>query len=134
MKKQSVLTFCILFFLSCKTSRVHVDGNQLDKEKEQWVFAFKANAFYECIKHSGIKLEKDASPSLNFQKLGSFKALSITDSLGKVSSKIIDENSVWLKGGDLDGFKAISNGCLVFYDSRALDSIANAEYRRYKDY
>ncbi len=36
--------------------------------------------------------------------------------------------------GDLEGFKAVSNGCLVFYDSRALDSIANAEYRSYKDY
>ena len=121
----------VLMVLSCKVSKKqNQQDNIRHKEKQQWIFAFKSSVFYECIKHSGIKIEKDASPSLNFEVLGDFKILSKTDLIGKNYSKIIEDRSVWLKDGDLDGYKAITNGCLSFFASRELDSIANAEYER----
>ncbi|HEU4496969.1 MAG TPA: hypothetical protein VFR70_07950 [Flavobacterium sp.] len=86
--------------------------------------------FYECIKQSGATIEKDASPSLNFEVLGDFKVLSKIDSIGKSYSKVINDRSAWLKGGDLDGYRAITNGCLSFFESRELDSVANASYRK----
>ena len=130
-KKQIVMILGILTFSSCKVSKnQNQEDNFRDKEKQEWIFAFKSSVFYECVKHSGVKIEKDASPSLNFEVLGDFKILSKTDLIGKSYSKIIEDRSAWLKDGDLDGYKAITNGCLSFFASRELDSIANVEFER----
>jgi hypothetical protein len=69
---------------------------------------------------------------LNFQILGDLKFLATTDSIGRMQAKIIDDKSIWLKGGDLDGYKSILNGCLENYQSIELDSIARLEYKKYK--
>ena len=131
MKNKIIIIIFSLLLWSCKTPKA-VDNKHpiMSKEKKEWLFAFKANTFFECLKYSGVKIEKDASPSLNFEILGDFKLLSRTDSLGKNYSKIINDRGVWLKEGDLDGYKSIVNGCLIFYGSKELDSIAEKEYKK----
>lgn len=134
MKKKYVLIIlCISFLLSCKTSS-KFNRNEIarDKEKKEWIFAFKSQVFYECLKNNNVMIEKDASPSLNFQVLGDFNVLSKANAIGKNYSKIINGRATWLKGGDLEGYKAITNGCLFFFESKELDSIANSEYRNMK--
>ncbi len=125
--KKLIIILCVLFLSSCKTS-IQQNETSENKEKKEWIFAFKANAFYKCMVESGAKIDKDASPSLNFEVLGNFKTLKKTDSIGKNYSKIIKDRSVWLGS---EGHKAICNGCLVLYESKELDSIANAEYKKH---
>ncbi|MBL7868955.1 MAG: hypothetical protein JNM71_13150 [Flavobacterium lindanitolerans] len=134
MKKKYVLIIlCFSFLLSCKTSsKFNRNEISTDKEKKEWIFAFKAQVFYECLKNNNVMIEKDASPSLNFQVLGDYNVLSKTNAIGKNYSKIINDRATWLKGGDLEGYKAITNGCLSFFESKELDSIANSEYRNMK--
>ncbi|WP_277015569.1 hypothetical protein [Flavobacterium lindanitolerans] len=134
MKRKSILIIlCISFLLSCKTSsKFNRNDIPRDKEKKEWIFAFKAQVFYECLKNNNVMIEEDASPSLNFQVLGDFNVLSKTNAIGKNYSKIINDRATWLKGGDLEGYKAITNGCLFFFESKELDSIANSEYRNMK--
>ena len=119
--------------MSCKTSTT-LNRNEISegKERKEWIFAFMAEAFHKYLKSSGFVIEKDASSSLNFQILGDFNVLSKTDSLGKNYSKVINDKAIGLKSGDLDGYKAITNGCLSFFESKELDSIANLEYRKIK--
>lgn len=134
MKKKYVLIIlCFSFLLSCKTSsKFNRNEISTDKEKKEWIFAFKAQVFYECLKNNNVMIEKDASPSLNSQVLGDYNVLSKTNAIGKNYSKIINDRATWLKGGDLEGYKAITNGCLSFFESKELDSIANSEYRNMK--
>jgi len=56
--------------------------------------------------------------------------LAETDSLGKVYSDIIRERNIWYKGGDLDGYNNIINGCLEFYNSKELRKMAVKRYRK----
>ena len=135
MKKKYVLIIlCFSFLLSCKTSpKFNRNEISTDKEKKEWIFAFKSQVFYECLKNNNVMIEKDASPSLNFQVLGDYNVLSKTTAIGKNYSKIINYRATWLKGGDLEGYKAITNGCLSFFESKELDSIANSEYLNFKN-
>ncbi|PZO22835.1 MAG: hypothetical protein DCE86_18035 [Flavobacteriaceae bacterium] len=135
MKKKYVLIIlCFSFLLSCKTSpKFNRNEISTDKEKKEWIFAFKSQVFYECLKNNNVMIEKDASPSLNFQVLGDYNVLSKTTAIGKNYSKIINDRATWLKGGDLEGYKAITNGCLSFFESKELDSIANSEYLNFKN-
>lgn len=64
--------------------------------------------------------------------MGDLNVLSKTNSIGKNYSKILNDRATWLKGGDLEGYKAITNGCLSFFESKELDSIANLEYLNMK--
>src|SRR5690554_3100348 len=112
MKKVTLL-LAVFFVISCKTQ----------KEKH-WVSAYKANVFCSCLKNLDVKIKNDASPSLNFQIIGDFNVIAETDSIGKMYSDIIKERNVWYKGGDLDGYNNIINGCLEFYNSKELQKIA----------
>ena len=131
MKSKLMMIFYVTSFLSCKTSKIQEKENIRNKEKKEWIFAFKAKVFYKCFQQSGVIMDKDASPSLNFEVLGDFKILSKVDSIGQSHSKVINDRSAWLKGGDLDGYRAITNGCLSFFESKELDSIANSEYKKF---
>lgn len=103
-----------------------------DKEEQQWIFAFKASTFSSCLKHNGAVINNDASPSLEFQALVDLNAVDKADSLAKSYSKIIEERAAWL-GEDFKGYKAVVNGCLTFYESKELDSIARAEYKKFRN-
>lgn len=118
MNKIIILTL-ILLLASCKS-----------QTKNDWKTAYKANVFCSCLKNSGAKIEKDASPSLNFQIIEDFKIIAETDSIGKRYSDIIRERNVWYKGGDLDGYSNIVNGCLEFYNSRELDALSKKRSKK----
>ena len=129
-RKHILIILCLSILLSCKTA--NQNARLESKEKKEWIFAFKSQTFYECLINSGAIVEKDASPSLNFQILGDLNILSQINSIGKNYSKIINDRSTWFKGGDLEGYKSITNGCLFFFESKELDSIANLEYLNMK--
>lgn len=118
MNKIIIFTL-ILLLASCKS-----------QTKNDWKTAYKANVFCSCLKNSGAKIEKDASPSLNFQIIEDFKIIAETDSIGKRYSDIIKERNVWYKGGDLDGYSNIVNGCLEFYNSRELDALSKKRSKK----
>lgn len=59
------------------------------------------------------------------------KYMDDADSLSKKYSAVIDEKAVYFKNSDMDGGKAITNGCFIFYLSKELDSIANIRYKQY---
>lgn len=115
MKKAIVILF--LSLVSCKS-----------QQKQEWISAYKANVFCSCIENLDVQIKNDATPSLNFQIIGDFKVLTETDSLGKVYSDIIKERSIWYKGGDLEGYNNIINGCLEFYNSKELEKMALKKY------
>lgn len=82
------------------------------------------------MKNLGVKIEKDASPSINFQILENFKIIAETDSVGKIYADSIKKRSVWYKGGDLDGYNNVVNGCLDFYNSKELNKISKKKYKQ----
>lgn len=118
MKKVNILLMSLIL-ISCKT-----------QEKNQWISAYKTNVFCSCLKNFDVQIKNDATSSLNFQIIGNFEILAETDSLGKVYSDIIRERNIWYKGGDLDGYNNIINGCLEFYNSKELRKIAVKRYRK----
>ncbi|WP_294284759.1 hypothetical protein [uncultured Chryseobacterium sp.] len=108
-----IIVILILLLISCKS-----------QQKNDWKTAYKANVLCSCVKNSGAKIEEDASPSINFQILGDFKIIAETGSIGKRYSDIIKERNVWYKGGDLDDYSNIVNGCLDFYNSKELEILS----------
>jgi len=119
LKNKIIFLSIFLSLASCKSH-----------PKNGWKTAYKANVFCSCIKNLGVKIDKDASPSINFQILEDFKVIKETDSVGKIYADSIKKRNVWYKGGDLDGYNNVVNGCLDFYNSKGLNKISKKKYRQ----
>lgn len=126
--KNVIIILILLPLVSCHSARTEHQY----KDEQQWIFAFKASAFSSCLKHNGVVIGNDASPSLQFEALVDIKAIDKTDSLAKSFSEIIEERAAWL-GEDFKGYKAIVNGCLSFYESKELDSVTRVEYKKFRE-
>lgn len=126
--KNVIIIQIFLLVVSCKSARTECQDN----EEQHWIFTFKASAFSSCLKHNGVVIDNDASPSLQFQALVDSKAVDKSDSLAKSFSEIIEKRAAWL-GEDFKGYKSIVNGCLTFYESKELDSVASAEYKKFRE-
>jgi hypothetical protein len=113
---------CVLLF-SCNSMKV--------KERKNWIFAFKAQACSSCLKNMDVKIPKDNSEWLRFEVLG-INYQNKADSIGKAFTAIINEKAKYnFKDRDLEGGKVITNGCLLLYSGKRLDSIAKLEHRKY---
>jgi hypothetical protein len=121
--RKSIL-FISFSFLSCKSLKIN-------KEKEDWIFAYKSTVFISCLSQSYGEefkriLNKEQSIMSNFEILESLKTAT-ADSLGvSFASKILSSP----KDSDFYKRKVIINNCLYFYNSKILDSIANSEYQK----
>lgn len=122
MKNKTILLSIFSFVVSCKS-----------QQKNDWKSAYKANVFCSCLKNSGVKIKNDASQSLNFQIIGDFKIIAETDSIGKQYAYIIKNRNIWYKGGDLEGYSNIINGCLEFYNSRELEVLSKKRFNKKTD-
>ncbi|WP_448607090.1 hypothetical protein [Paenimyroides ceti] len=120
MRNIHYIIVLMLLIVSCKSKQ---------KYQYQWTAAYKANVFCSCLKNLDVQLKNDSSPSLNFQILGNFNLINETDSLGKVYATIIKERNIWYKGGDLEGYNNIINGCLEFYQSKDLKILSKKRYK-----
>lgn len=123
MKK--IILFISFLFISCKSIKIN------NKEKEDWIYAYKSTVFISCLNQSFGKefeliLKKEQSIMSNFEILESLNTKT-ADSLGiNFASKIL----ISPKNSDFYEKKVIINNCLYYYNSKELDSIATSEYKK----
>ncbi|WP_342644658.1 hypothetical protein [Mucilaginibacter sp. CSA2-8R] len=122
--KFALITLTV-FSASCKVSQYTSPIS-----KGEFVFAYKAEACTACLTYMGAEIKDDNSPWLRFEVLGdNFKKQARLE--GKNFTDTINQKARYFKGGDLEGGKAITNGCLLLFESRHLDSAAKAAYRQF---
>ena len=123
MKNKIFVLIIVFSAVSCKIIKTEIP-------KKDWIFSFKAEACTACLANLDVTIKKDNSSWLRYEVLGDkYKNQAI--SVGKSYVKIIDEKSSYFKNSDLEGGKAITNGCLTFFESKTLDSVAKLEYKKY---
>ncbi len=78
----------------------------------------------------GAEIKNDNYPWLRFEVLGD-NFIKQARLKGKKFTDTINEKARYFKGGDLEGGKAITNGCLLLFESNQLDSAAKAAFRQF---
>ena len=127
MKAAFNLTFLLVVSLitSCKVSKYATSI-----PKRDFIFAYKAEACTLCLTQLGVEIKNDNSFWLRFEVLGDhFKQQARLE--GKKFVDSVNHNASYFKGADLEGGKAITNGCLILFESHQLDSAAKAAYKQY---
>jgi hypothetical protein len=130
------LFFIVLLFLSCRPTNIRESFSyEEDDLKRNWINSYKYEVFYGCIKqglgNDSLRIILSKNDLFNkFLEL-EFKTIDSARNLGyKLIQNMptpfikIDENST--------NKNFISYNCLKYYASRELDSIAIAEYKKFK--
>ena len=137
MKKSIIyLFFIVLLFLSCRPTNIRESFSyEEDDLKRNWINSYKYEVFYGCIKqglgNDSLRIILSKNDLFNKSLELEFKTIDSARNLGyKLIQNMptpfikIDENST--------NKNFISYNCLKYYASRELDSIAIAEYKKFK--
>lgn len=124
IEMENRLCFIALFF--CIT--LSACSVQRKQDKEDWMNSYKRQVFISCIKSQNTSvLKNDISESINSELLGNTSYVKQADSLGNKFYKLIQPSKIL----DYNNNKALVNGCLEYYGSKQLDSIAKSAYKKY---
>lgn len=115
----------LIMLTSCSSIKIK------NKDQQDWIFAFKATAFKSCLLESygekfNVLLSNDQSVSANFEVL----YVENTKIAEKVAKNFANSILTFPKDTDFEGKKNVLNSCLIFYESKLLDSIAKSEYKK----
>jgi len=110
-----------------------------ENEKQLWINSYKYEAFYGCInqglENDSLKIilkRKDLfNPNLNLE----FSTIDLARESGKNIILQLPKPYIKIDAGEenLKNKNYISYTCLKYYASRELDSIAQEEYKKYKE-
>ncbi len=114
---------------SCSTSKTAL----IEKDKRDWIEAYKSTAFISCLQESYGKnfksfLANDQSISANYEIIDEGQANKAKQNGALFAMNKISE---FPKDSDFSGKKNVINSCLFYYKSMELDSIAKDEYNTY---
>ncbi|MNJ98174.1 hypothetical protein D3C87_159370 [compost metagenome] len=138
-----LLLFVILIFLGCSSSKKNnlndIDRDKLQEDeiliknqKEGFVHFYKVQSFCCCLEYA--YQNKEILKLMQIEDLlGSFDGLA-NDGIQSNIIKIAKEEASKIEVetyGDFNGKKSIMNSCLLFYQSKKLDSIARSEADKY---
>ncbi|TRW26668.1 hypothetical protein FMM05_04630 [Flavobacterium zepuense] len=130
MKYIFFLGFILILNSCAKNSYSNFDYNRADNP---WIDAFKDQAFITCLKesyaHDSIFKLIEKKDALNPYDGLSLESLQKARSLGKLISKDIPPPSMC--ENCTEGQNYYMATCFHYYKSKELDSIANAEYRKF---
>ena len=131
MKKISALLVFIFFGCSFKDNKTTI--------KSIYIEEFKIAYFRSCLKYS-FNNSKEINNLLHIDRSGYGEPILgngyfLIDSLSKIALKKIQQDSIQSLGRVAEGSqgKKVFSNCLKGYNSKWLDSIANAEYKKFSD-
>jgi hypothetical protein len=117
---------CFIALIFCIT--LGACSVQKKQQKADWINSYKRQVFISCLNVQNRELSKnDVSESINADILGNTYYLKQADSLGKGFYRLIRPSKIL----DHNNNRALVNGCLEYYESKQLDSMAKSAYKEY---